>query len=377
MPTLLPETTQLPLLRFAKTQLRRTGSLLLLVGLAACSPAERVDPAAAKVDPIPVRVATSSRVPVAGKIEATATLEALRRVQPGSKILGRVDRVLVREGEAVKAGQVLALLESRDLKAALAQAEAGLAMAEAQQRSAAAMARRMRDLAGRGSATTKNLEDAVAGEDIANAGVLQAKAGVEAAKVMLSYAEVRSPLAGWVTQRRVEAGDMAAPGQPLFVVEDLSTLEARAEIPESEMAGLAPGAAARITIDSLGRVYETTLHRLVPAGDPRSRSFEARFQLPNADGALRSGFFARVELPKAAGREALLIPASALVERGQVRAVFAVESGQARLRFVKVGQKNAGGEIEILSGLEPGSQYVIAPPFHLKDGAAITATEGN
>ena len=77
------------------------------------------------------------------------------------------------------------------------------------------------------------------------------------------------------------------------------------------------------------------------------------------------------------GREALLIPLSALVERGQVRAVFAAEAGQARLRFVKVGQKTASGEIEILSGLEPGSQFVIDPPFNLKDGAAITATEGN
>ena len=376
MPT-LPEATQLPFSRSAKTRLRLTGLLLLVFGLAACSSPETATPASSQADPIPVRVATSRRVPVADKIEASATLEALRRVQPGSKILGRVDRVLIREGEAVQAGQVLAQLENRDLKAALSQAEAALAMAEAQQRSAAAMARRMRDLSGRGSATPKNLEDAQAGEDIANAGVMQAKAGVEAAKVMLSYAEVRSPLTGWVTERRVEAGDMAAPGQPLFVVEDLSTLEARAEIPESDIAGLAPGAVARITIDSLGRVYETTLHRLVPAGDPRSRSFEARFQLPNQDGALRSGFFARVELPKANGREALLIPLSALVERGQVRAVFAAEAGQARLRFVKVGQKTASGEIEILSGLEPGSQFVIDPPFNLKDGAAITATEGN
>ncbi len=351
----------------------------LALGLVAC--AEPKDEGtshgtAAAAAPVAVRTRVAQLQEVARKIEASASLEAVRQVSPGSKILGRVDRVLVREGDAVKAGQLLARLENRDLQAAVAQAKAGLSMAEAQQRSAEAMARRMRDLRGRGSATEKNLEDAVAGEDIANAGVAQATANLEAAKVMLSYAEVQSPISGWVIKRQIEAGDMAAPGQPLFTIEDLSTIEARAEIPESDVAGLAPGAPATIVVDSLTRTYQSTLHRLVPAGDARSRSFEARFQLPNADGALRSGLFARVSLPSSEAREVLLLENQAIRERGQLRAVFVVDGDKARLRFVKTGRSHEG-MVEILSGLEPGVRYLLEPPATLVDGAAISATEGN
>ena len=350
---------------------------LLALGLAACGgPEAAAPPAASAAAPVAVTVATARLENLAGKIEASAALEAARRVAPGSKILGRVFAVPVRAGDAVKAGQVLARLESRDLEAAVAQARAALAMAEAQARSAAAMARRMRDLAGRGSATAKNLEDAVAGEEIANAGVLAAQANLEAAQVMLSYAVVSSPLAGYVVERRIEAGDMAAPGQPLFVIEDLTQLEAVAAIPESEVAGLAPGMPAEVRVDALGRTYPSQLLRLVPAGNQQSRSFEARFKVDNPDLALKSGLYARVALAGGPAREILRVKATALRQRGQLSSVFVVDGNLARLRFVKTGRVDDQG-IEILSGLGPGDRYLLAPPATLADGAPISITEGN
>lgn len=357
---------------------QRLALLLPLAGLVACA----AEPDSASPSRLPreapsftAAVLTAHREKAPATLEASASLVALRRVSPGSKILGRVDRLAVREGDAVKAGALLARLESRDLEAAVIQAKAAVTMAEAQLENAAAMARRMRELEGRGSATVKNREDAVAGERIAAAAVEQARANLEASKVTLSYAEVRSPVAGWVVRKMAEAGDMAIPGQPLFVIEDLSELEARAEIPESSVAGLAPGAPAKVTVDALGRTYATTLDRLIPAGDAGSRSFEARFRLPNGDQALKSGLFARVAMPLAAGREALLIPASAVRQRGQLQSVLVVKEGRAGLRFVKAGNHD-GQRIEILSGLEEGESFLADPPPGVIDGSPIQAQGG-
>lgn len=353
----------------------RIGAALLASGLFACSSPDQAappsPPAAATV-----RVGTASLHRLPATIEASASLEALRRVAAGSRILGRVDRLLAREGEAVKAGQLLARLDGRDLAAGATQAKASVAMAEAQSTTAAAMARRMRELRGRGSATDKNLEDALAGEQVAAASVDQARASLEAAEVGLSFAEVRSPISGWIVQRHLEQGDMATPGSPIFTIEDLSILEARAEIPESAVAGLSIGAPATIRVDSIGRSYETTLHRLVPAGDPRSRSFEARFQLPNPDGALKSGLFARVELARAGQVETLLVEKTALRQRGQLRYVFGMAGDRARLRYVRTGRSGADS-VEILSGLAAGDAYLIDPPPSVVDGTPISASEGN
>lgn len=353
--------------------------LPLAGGLWACSP-EAGSPSSPARPPeesqtLTAVVATAHRRQVPAVLEASASLAALRRVSPGSKILGRVERIAAREGDAVAAGALLARLESRDLQAAVGQARAAVAMAEAQRDNAAAMARRMRELESRGSATPKNREDAVAGELVTAAAVDQARANLEAARVTLSYAEVRSPVAGWVVSRLVEEGDMAQPGQPLFVIEDLSAVEARAEIPENSVAGLEPGAPATVTVDAVGRTYATTLHRLIPAGDAGSRSFEARFQLPNGDRVLKSGLFARVVLPLPAGREALLVENTAVRQRGQLQSILVVRDGRVVARFVKTGRRD-GARIEILSGLDDGESYLVDPPPAAADGTPIQAAAG-
>jgi RND family efflux transporter MFP subunit len=350
---------------------------LLAGGLLACSPAAGppTAPSPSSAEPVAVRVATARSRQLADPLEVSASLLAVRRVSPGSKILGRIDRLAVREGEAVAKGALLARLEDRDLKAAVAQARAAVAMAEAQRDNATAMARRMRELEARGSATVKNREDAVAGELVAAAAVDQAAANLEAARVTLSYAEVRSPLAGWVVSRLAEEGDMALPGQPIFVIEDLSALEARAEIPESAMAGLVPGAAASVSVEALGRTYATVLSRLIPAGDSASRSFEARFPLPNDDGTLKSGLFARITLPRGS-RQALMVERSAVRRRGQLQSILVVQDGKAALRFVETGRPDpAGDRIEIVSGLADGELYVVDPPARLADGSPVSASQ--
>ena len=349
--------------------------LPLLIAAAGCGGDETaveatgVEPIQAGPEAAPVRVetavATLSAVPA--ETRATGSVEPIRRVMPGTKIMGRIEQVFLREGDPVERGQVLARLESRDLEAAVAQAEAAVAMAEAQLENARAQFERMKELHGRGSVTDKNLEDALAGHRVAAAGVAQAEANLAATRVQLGYAEIKSPIAGWVTAKHVEAGDMAVPGTPFFTLEDLSRAKVTVQVPEAELQGVEAGAPARVEI--LGRERPAAVDRVIPAGDPQSRTFAVQLLLDNSDGDLKSGMFARVAF-SGGEREALAVPADSVVTRGQLQGLFVVDGDRARLRWVRTGHR-VGDRIEILSGLEAGERFVLRPPPGLADGSGI------
>ncbi len=347
---------------------------LPVLGLTACGGGEAPREAQTPPAAIAVKVATLEPQVFAATVQAPGSLVALSRVSPGTKILGRVERVVVKEGDRVRRGQLLAKLESRDLEAALGQARSGLAMAEARLDNARAQRDRMSELHGRGSATEKGLEDAVAAFRIAEATVAKAQADIAAARVQLDYAAIRSPRDGWVVKKSIEPGDMATPGAPLFVVEDLSQLEAVVRIPEADVAGIAPGAKAQVEV--LGKKRSAVIDRIVPASDPASRTFELRLVLDNPDGILKSGMFARVSLD-IGQEEVLSLPTEALVHRGQLTGTYIVGAhDHARLRWIKIGRElESEGEtrVEILSGLKAGERFVVSPPPGLTDGAPVIA----
>lgn len=302
--------------------------------------------------------------------EATGSVEPWVRVSPGTKILGRIDQFLVREGDRAREGQVLVRLEKRDLEAAVAQARAAIAMAEANLENARAQYQRMQTLHERGSATDKSLEDATTGFRVAEASLVQARANLEAAEVTLGYAEIRAPVPGWVVSKMAEAGDMAAPGTPLLTLEDLSRVKVVVQVPESDVVGLSAGDPARVGIDVFDETQDASVDRIVPAGDPASRTYRVQLVLDNPDGRIKSGMFARVWFERG-DREALLVPSSAVIDRGQLRGLFVLDGeGLARLRWVRLGRR-LDDAYEVLSGLEPGERYVVAPPAALTDGSRV------
>jgi multidrug efflux pump subunit AcrA (membrane-fusion protein) len=192
-----------------------------------------------------------------------------------------------------------------------------------------------------------------------------------------------------VVARNIEAGDMARPGTPLFVIEDLSTIEIHVEVPEAEVVGLAAGELAEVEV--LGVLHRAPIHRIVPAGDPVSRTFRVELLIDNPDGNLKSGMFARARFGKG-DRRVLAVPHSALVRRGQLDGVLiAGDDGLLRARWITLGppvdlatddgQAQAGQAqhpvawIEVLSGLAAGERYAIDPPGLEADGARYTSQE--
>lgn len=353
----------------SRTPFAALAAAALMLSLAACG--ERGEPAEAPPRaPVAAAIAEAVVEQVALSVESTGSVHPWVRVEPGTKILGRVERVEADVGQRVRRGQLLASLERRDLEAAVDQARASVNMAGAQLDNARAQHVRMQALHARGSATDKNLEDAVSAFRIAEAAVRQAEANLAAAEVMLGYAVVRSPTDGFVTDRMVEPGDTVRPGEPLLRVEDLSRVKVVVAVPESDVSGLAPGDLARVLVGEPPSTREAEVRSVNPSGDPRSHTFDVRLDLDNADGRLKAGMFARVVFDRGV-REGLFVPSGAVVERGALRGLFVLDdAGRGRLRWVRIG-KALGDRVEILSGLRQGERYVVAPPMGFVDGTPV------
>jgi RND family efflux transporter MFP subunit len=341
---------------------------MLALGIAGCGGGHDPAPRAAAGPAVPVRVETVESSRWAEELRVTASVFPLRRAEPGTVLLGRVEELLRQEGDRVRRGDVLARVESREVTARLAQAEAGLAAARAHERNALRMKERMERLHGRQAASQKNLDDALAAHDAAVANTRAAEEGIAAARMYVSYAEITAPFDGVVVQKLIEAGDTASPGQPLFVIEDISTIKIEAQIPESVIDGLK--ISQTVEVEVAGERLLGELAEILPAADPRSRTFTVRILLDNAQRRLRSGMFARLILggPE---RQAISVLETAIVRRGPLTGVFVVgDEGLARLRWITLG-RSRDGRVEVLTGLQVGERFVAEPAPALRDGSRV------
>jgi RND family efflux transporter MFP subunit len=286
---------------------------------------------------------------------------------PSTVLMGRVDRILRKEGDRVHKGQILARIDSQDVSARVAQAEAAVAAASAMEQNARLMKERMERLQARNAATQKDLDDATAGYEAAQANLRAAEEGVKAAEAYLGYSEIKAPFDGLVADRMIEVGDMAAPGRPLFVIEDTSKVKIEGQVPESAATDLVVGSAVSVEIG--GDVFEAELTELLPAADPRSRTFTARALLDNPDGRLRSGMFARLRMG-GAHRAVVSAPLESIVKRGPLTGIFVFDDSTARLRWITLGRA-ADGMVEVLTGLQPGERVVLNPVAALEDGHPV------
>src|SRR5208337_3768284 len=207
-------------------------------------------------------------------------------------------------------------------------------------------------------AAQANLEQAQAGLRQAEAGASQAESEAQAAQDVASYARIVAPFEGRVIRRSVEPGSLVSPGMPLFVVEDTSRYQLEATLPAEALATVKKNVPARVQLDGLankslpGKVAE------IEAGaDPASHTLKARVDLPKETG-VQSGMFGRAYFAQGEKR-ALVLPAEALVSRGQLRGIYAVDdTGLIHWRVLTLG-KSTGNQVEVLSGLNEGEVVVL------------------
>jgi RND family efflux transporter MFP subunit len=308
--------------------------------------------------------------------------------------MSAVREVTVHVGDQVKEGQVLIILDSRDLDTAVRRTEAGReeirgAFPEAESGLAAAKTgldlaqvtfNRMQDLYNKRSISNQEFDEvssrlgsARAAYDLArakraqlDAKLAQAEQEVRAAEVNRGYAEVAAPFAGVIASKQVEPGNMAVPGAPLLTIEREGGFRLEALVDESRLGSVRVGQSVPVRFEK--RTVRGTVSEIAPEIDAASRAGIVKIDVP-AIPDLKSGVFARVEFG-GPPRKVLAIPISCIIERGQLQSVLVVDDSIARTRLVTAGAK-AGDRVEVLSGLNSGERVVISAPPSVADGTTV------
>jgi RND family efflux transporter MFP subunit len=221
-----------------------------------------------------------------------------RSVTLAAKIVGRVTAVNVDEGDRVDAGDILVDIGDAELRANLAAAEARLRIEELNWAHQEKLADRVRSLREQATVSAENLDDAnfkvAAGEQM----VANAKAEVARARAMLDETKIRAPFSGVIVRKKVETGDVTAPGELLLILEDHGTLNFRTSVKEQDVAQIDNGQIIRVTIDALDDLaLNATVTKIIPSGDLSTHEFVVEATLPQQE-KLYPGMFGKAEFAR-------------------------------------------------------------------------------
>lgn len=297
--------------------------------------------------------------------ELDASVQAVRQSTVAAQVGGNLLALAVKAGDRVNAGQLLARIDARDSQAGLLRADAGVSQADAQWRQARTQAERTRELRRTGFMSQAALDDAETQLKAAQAGLDQAQAGRSQAALARGHAQVLAPFDGVVLATHVEAGELASPGRPLVTLYAPGRLRALAQVPSSRSA-LARSATQTEVMLPDGRWVAASARTELPAADPVSQTVEWRLDLaPAHSAALAPGQAVRVRFAGAPGAAAgvsrPLLPAAAVLRRGELTAVYAVQGERFVLKAVRLGARLGDSGYELLAGLQRGERVALDP----------------
>lgn len=362
---------------------------------------EKIEPGTTEEPPrvikgIPVGAARMVDQPIL--YEAVGTVKAGISSRLGSKLLGTIKDIRVREGDEVRQGDTLVIIDQRQVNAELDRAVASLSEAQkdfaavissrdaarAEERLAYATYERYLNLRREDSVSKQEFEEVEARYyqaeaafqrsgamvEAARARVEQAEAALATAQVISKDALITAPYDGIITEKLVDKGDLARPGMPLLTLETTQGFCVDVILPETYVGHIRPGQKVLIHVPALKTgALEGNVCTLVPSADPRSRSFIVKITLAT-DKTVRSGMFARVQIPMGQTIK-LLIPQMAVVNRGQLTGLYLLNpDNTVHFRLIRLG-KRSGDQVEVLSGLKEGDRYVIQTPPTLRDGDKV------
>jgi RND family efflux transporter MFP subunit len=338
-----------------------------------------------------VAVFQTAAVRVPDMLLVLGTVHASETSQLAAQMMGTVVTVNVREGDTVKRGQVLAVIDASQAQAGLNRAQAAwkasqheLTAAQSERALADSTLQRYATLFERKSVSPQEYDEvkarqqgAAAHTEAAASAEEQAKAAVAQAKSVLGYTRILAPFDGVVTERKVDPGAMAAPGMPLLTLEGTGRYRVDAAVDEGSLRLVQIGATVPVSLDAYppdvypDAKFEGRVTQIVPAVDPATRTFLVKIELPHSP-LIHSGLSARASFSRGS-RDALLIPQTAVVDRGALKAVYIVGADQiASLRYVTVGEPT-GGLVEVLSGLSPQESVIKAPADRELGGRRVLA----
>lgn len=313
--------------------------------------------ALAQPQAVPVETAVAQVATVSDEVTAVGTLLSNESVVIRPEIAGRIAEIHFAEGARVASGAPLVQLDASTYRAELTQARANLEYSRKN-------FERADELYMRHTGTERARDEALARHEVD-------KAAVALAQAHLDKMRIDAPFGGIVGLRKVSVGDYVEAGDDIVNLEDIDPLKVDFRVPERYLRTLEAGQKVRVEVDAVpGKGFNGIVYAIDPHVDPEGRSVALRARLPNEDGVLRPGLFARVKLVVGERSGALVIAEQAVVPRGDDRFVFKVVDGKAILTKVEVGQRRYG-RAEIVTGLAEGDVVVTAGQLKIRDGTPV------
>jgi membrane fusion protein, multidrug efflux system len=361
------------------------GALLLLVLLVAGivprvrARLERTSDAAAAAEAVPRVAVTPPRQAPSSQLSLPGSAQPFQQAVLYARVNGYLEKRLVDIGDSVKAGQLLAVISAPELDQQLAQAEAALARARADLELARSTYRRFEDADRDGAIAKEDLDQKRTAVSTAEATVKAEAATVAGLTEQQRFERVTAPFDGLVTERHVDTGALITAGSgasttPLFALAQSSTLRVYIAVPQAFVDELAVGQPVKIRSRTLaGREFTGTVARTAGSLDPATRTMLTEVDIPNADGALKSGMYLQVELEGQRVGPRWRVPASAVMFDGAGTRIGVVDAdGTLHFRPVILG-RDFGDEIEISSGINGEESVVKTPSAALSDGQKVEA----
>lgn len=306
-------------------------------------------------------------------LDISGSLMPQTRVAVMAKLPGTLSAIAVNIGDRVRAGQVVATMDRREIDAqvdaataAVAVARAGVESAEAALANAVVEHDRANNLFERGAISRQRLDatqtarrSSNAQRDLAMANLTQAEAALRRAREVQRDATLASPIEGLIVERNYDAGSLIGPGdKPVVVVADLRVMKLEAGVSELEAGRLRAGMPARITVQARpGEVFEGRIAALAPEVDARNRHFAIEIRTPNPDVTLLSGMYATATIPLERASQVVTVPREALITRGTARVALRIQDGVVQEAPVTEGLAS-GSLVQVASGLRAGDVIV-------------------
>jgi membrane fusion protein (multidrug efflux system) len=325
-------------------------------------PEKAVQHAEAATAAVPVVVREVGRVGRPGYVALSGDVEGRRMASVGFLVPGKVATVGPKEGDFVRAGQLLAALDPRDYELHLELAAAQRARAEDEHA-------RAKQMFAQKGISPNDFNKAEIGLRMAKAQEAMAAKKVEDTRLV-------APLAGVIARRAIEPGEQAGPGYPIFTIVQVDPAQVRAGVPEAQIGRIAVGQKTTVVIPSLGnRSFQGHVRVVGVAADPASRTYTAKVEIDNSQGVLRPGMIAEIRIEGAERVNALTIPAEAVVRdaAGVTRVyVYNAEDKRVYARRVDIGQAY-GQEVEVRSGVSANEKIVVGGQHRVREGTLVNA----
>jgi len=305
---------------------------------------------------------------------ASGKIKATNQTTLSTRTSGYVDAIYVKVGDKVAKGKLLLSINNADLQAKRAQINANITQAKTAFNIAEKDYNRFKSLFADNSASQKELDDMTANFEMAKARLEAANQMKNEINAQFKYVNIKAPFSGVITNKFIEAGDLANPGMPLIAIEAPSHFEVKLSVPESDISQIKTGTMVDVLVKSINQTLKGEVTEVSTSAINTGGQYVVKVTLEKTDAKILSGMYTTVKFPnkRKSATNSVLIPKEVIVKNGQLKGIYTVNStNTAILRWLRLG-KTYGDQVEVLSGLNSDEEYIVSAKGKLYNGVKVS-----